>query len=83
MDRLGTVKLLIVLDDFAGWDPDAPWNDLSFYVKRGDAIERIAVVGPHRWRSHMLMFAGAGLRKAPVEYFPPGAAAEARDWLSS
>ena len=79
----GAVRLLIVLDGFTGWDPGAPWNDLTFYMKHGDAIERIAIVGPDRWRSHMLMFAGADLRASPVEYFPLGTAAEARAWLSS
>jgi stage II sporulation SpoAA-like protein len=79
----GAVRLLILLDGFTGWDPGAPWNDLSFYMKHGDAIDRIAIVGPNRWRSHMLMFAGAELRKAPVKYFPPGTDAEARAWLSS
>ena len=81
--RQGRVRLLIVLEGFTGWDPGAPWNDLSFYMQHGDAIERIAIVGPDRWRSHMLMFAGADLRKAQVEYFPLGTAAEARAWLSS
>ncbi len=52
-------------------------------MKHGDAIERIAIVGPSRWRDHMLMFAGAELRKAPVQYFPVGTDAEARTWLSS
>ena len=83
IDRLGTVRLLIVLNAFAGWDPDAPWNDISFYVKHGDAIERIAIVGPDRWRNHMLMFAAADLRKGPVQYFAPEAAADARAWLSA
>ncbi|HEX7019157.1 MAG TPA: STAS/SEC14 domain-containing protein [Gemmatimonadaceae bacterium] len=81
--RCGTVRLLIVLRDFSGWDPTAPWADLSFYAQHGDAIERIAIVGPNRWRNHMLMFAGADLRQAPVEYFLPGTIAEARAWLSS
>lgn len=81
--RIGNVRLLIVVGDFSGWDPGAPWNDLTFYMEHGDAIERIAIVGPERWRSHMLMFAGADLRRAPVEYFPPGMVDEARAWLSS
>jgi hypothetical protein len=83
ISRAGAVRLLIVLDEFSGWDPGAPWNDLSFYMKHGDAIERIAIVGPNRWRSHMLMFAGADLRKSPVQYFLPGTVAEARVWLAS
>ena len=81
--RSGTLRLLIVVNDFAGWDPAAPWTDLFCYVPHGDAIERIAIVGPNRWRNHMLMFAGADLQRAPVEYFLPGTIAEARAWLSS
>ena len=80
---LGHVRLLIVLESFAGWDPDAPWNNLSFPVKDGSVIERIAVVGPGQWRRHMLMFAGADLRRASVQFFLPDAEAEARAWLSS
>jgi hypothetical protein len=77
------VRLLFVLDGFEGWEPDASWNDLSFYVSHGDAIERIAIVGDERWRSQTLMFAGADLRRAAVEFFPGNAVAEARGWLSA
>lgn len=83
MTRVGPVRLLFVLTQFEGWEPRAVWNDLTFYVRRGDMIERIAIVGPERWRSESLMFAGADLRKAPVEYFTEEAAADARAWLSS
>jgi len=82
MARRGPVRLLFVLDGFDGWEPHARWNDLTFYVKHGDAIERIAIVGPERWRTETLMFAGADLRKARVEFFAEGDAAEARAWLS-
>ena len=63
--RLSAVKLLVVLTGFEGWQPHADWNDLTFVVKHGDAIERIAIVGDPKWRSEALMFAAAGLRKAP------------------
>jgi SpoIIAA-like len=81
MTRAGAVKLLFVLDGFDGWEANAEWNDLSFYVKHGDRIERIAIVGPERWRSETLMFAGADLRKASVEFFHEDA--DAHTWLSS
>ncbi|HET7220059.1 MAG TPA: STAS/SEC14 domain-containing protein, partial [Vicinamibacterales bacterium] len=81
--RVGSVRLLFVLDQFDGWDPDATWNDLTFYVTHGSSIERIAIVGPERWRDLALMFAGADLRKAPVEFFGDSAEPEARTWLSS
>jgi SpoIIAA-like len=83
MARIGSVRLLVVLDGFEGWEPHARWNDLSFYVRHGDTIERIAIVGPERWRSPALTFANADLRRAPVEFFPVGAFAEARAWLSA
>ena len=81
--RDGPVRLLLLLCDFAGWEPRADWNDLSFYVRHGASIERIAIVGPERWRSETLMFAGADLRKAAVEYFDEGALPDARGWLTS
>lgn len=81
IDRIGPVRLLVVLDRFEGWDASDNWSDLAFYATYGDRIARIAIVGEERWRSHMLMFAAADLRKAPVEYFPEQAIAEARTWL--
>jgi hypothetical protein len=80
--RGGPVRLLFVLQDFDGWDSGDDWRDLSFYVKHGSAIERIAIVGPERWRDLTLMFAAADMRQAPVEFFPTGEIAEARTWLS-
>jgi hypothetical protein len=83
MARIGPVRLLFVLEAFEGWDPGATWNDLTFYVTHGSSIERIAIVGPERWRDLTLMFAGADLRTALVEFFRDGAESEARAWLSS
>jgi hypothetical protein len=82
MARLGPVKLLFVLEGFDGWDPRDNWSDLSFYMTHGETIQRIAIVADERWRSETLMFAGADLRKAPVEFFPGDAVADARAWLT-
>jgi hypothetical protein len=83
LDRVGSARLLCVLKEFEGWQRDEDWNNLAFYVKRGDAIERIAVVGEERWRDLTMMFASADLRKAPVEFFPEHDIARARAWLSA
>ena len=82
-DGAGTVRLLVRLEAFEGWDNDPRWNDLSFYIIHGDALERIAIVGDERWRGEALMFAAADLRKGPVEYFTPDLEPEARAWLGS
>ena len=83
MRQTGQVKLLFVLKDFEGWETNGDWNDLTFYVKHGDAVERIAIVGDAKWRSHALMFAAAGLRRAPVQFFSEDDLPSARAWLSA
>lgn len=81
--RIGPVKLLVVLNEFEGWERQGNWDHAAFYVEHGDDIARIAIVGPERWREEMLMFSAAGLRKGPVEFFREGATAEALAWLSA
>jgi len=80
-DSDAAVRLLVVLRDFNGWEPNASWNDLTFYVKHGDRLGRIAIVGDERWRGHALMFAAADLRKGPVEFFVQEQLPQARAWL--
>ena len=81
--RVGSVRLLCVLNQFEGWESRPGWNDLTFYVQHGDAIERIAIVGPERWRALGLMFASADLRRASVEFFPENDLPRAREWLAA
>ena len=80
IERLGTVRLLWILEEFEGWDPKDHYN-LSFYMKHGDAVDRIAIVCEERWRDLAMMFVAAGLRKGLVMHFPEGALDEARAWL--
>ncbi len=79
--RTGSARLLWVLDGFEGWDPQDRWDDLTYYVSHGDRIDRIAIVGPARWRSETVMF--AGVRRAPVEFFVDGTLDLARAWLTA
>ena len=78
----GGIKLLVLLEDFRGWQKGADWNDATFYFEHGDDVKQIAFVGDPRWETEALMFVGAGLRRAPVKYFQPAQEAEARSWLS-
>jgi hypothetical protein len=73
--------LVRVEDDFCGWVGGEEWNDMTFFVEHGDRIEKIAIVGNSEWETKMLMFTGAGLRRAPVRYFPLAQLAEAKAWL--
>jgi hypothetical protein len=81
IENRGSVKLLFLLERFEGWERSPGWGDLDFYATHGRSIERIAIVGDEKWRDEALMFAGAGLRKADVEYFLPSQNDQARAWL--
>jgi len=82
MRRVGNIRLLFVLDAFQGWDEQEDWRDMNFYAKYGSSIDRIAIVGEERWRSETLMFAGADLRRAPVQFFPVASLGDARVWVN-
>jgi hypothetical protein len=75
-------RLLVVGEDFQGWERGADWNDLDFLISHSGKIAKIAIVAELRWEAHALAFAGAGLRRAPVKFFLPQQMAEARSWLS-
>ena len=75
-------RLLVVAENFEGWQRFADWNDLDFMLSHGGAIAKIALVGDQRWETSALAFAGAGVRRAPVKFFPLDQLAQARVWLA-
>lgn len=75
------VKVLVLAEDFQGWERNEEWGDISFFFEHGNRIEKIAIVADAKWETEMMLFAGAGLRRAPVNFFPSGQIASARAWL--
>lgn len=75
------IKLLIILNDFKGWEKDEGWGDMTFYAAHREKITKIAFVGDPKHETDMLMFSGAGFRPAPVKYFQPNQLELARKWL--
>jgi SpoIIAA-like len=82
IDRTGKIRLLIVLSHFHGWAPGR-WQHLTFYVKHGGDVERIAIIGDERWRTETLMFAGADVRQGSVAFFSPPYRSQAATWLDA
>ena len=54
-------RMLVVADNFEGWERGADWNDLDFLLSHGGEIAKIALVGDPRWEVQALAFAGAGV----------------------
>ncbi len=75
-------RVLAIADQFQGWQRGADWNDLDFLLSHGGEIAKVAIVADPRWEVQALAFAGAGVRKAPVRFFPPNDIAQARVWLA-
>jgi hypothetical protein len=75
-------RLLVILENFEGWERRADWDDLDFMISHGGKISRIALVAEPRWETLALAFAGAGVRRAPVKFFPPNELDQARSWLA-
>src|SRR6266481_3702194 len=78
----GTVKLLVPLENFSGWERGEQWGDTDFFFSHRNDFEKIAVVGNLRWEAQVLAFTGAGFRKGPVKFFPETSEPEARAWLA-
>lgn len=76
-------RVLALLQDFRGFESDAGWDDLNFQIAHGPQIAKIAIVGDPVWEAEVLVFAGAGFRRAPVRFFPANHEAAARVWLAS
>ncbi len=83
IDRNQKVKLLVLAEDFTGWGKEGDWGDLTFMYEYDSCIEKIAVVAEANWKEQMLMYLGAGRRKAEVKFFFYDEEEDARDWLGS
>jgi hypothetical protein len=77
---LGSVRVLITLERFVAWDPDALTDsDPSLWLDDDEGVVRIAVVGDPAWRHTILTLVAQSLRRVPIEYFTDDAMA--RRWL--
>jgi hypothetical protein len=77
----GPIKVLVLLEKFAGWERNEDWGDTDFFFRHQHDVEKMAVVGDRSWEAQVLAFTGAGLRKGPLKFFPETGEQEARAWL--
>ena len=77
----GQWRILVLTENFLGWERGGSWDDFSFQSEHDVQIERMAIVGEQKWEELALLFAAKGLRKFPIQYFNPAQVATARAWL--
>jgi hypothetical protein len=73
--------VLVIVENFKGWERSADWGDRDFFVEHDHQIEKIVIVGDSKWKLETLMFAGAGIRSGQVKFFPESQLTMARTWL--
>jgi len=78
----GNIKLLVILEDFEGWEVGKDWEDTGFDDANDQFLIRFAIVGDEKWRDKALMFSLAGLRPVDIRYFSSGEEVAARAWLA-
>ncbi|MHC1764471.1 MAG: STAS/SEC14 domain-containing protein [Verrucomicrobiia bacterium] len=81
--KSGKIRILVLLEGFAGMDKVGDWGDVSFQAENDPFIEKIALVGERKWEDVALLFAAKGIRRVQIEYFPPTDLTKAKTWLAA
>lgn len=80
IEEHGKLRLIVIMDDFHGWDAAALWEDVKFDFKHFADFQRIAIVGDSRWQEGMALFCKP-FTSAEVKYFEEGHLSVATNWL--
>ncbi len=74
-------KVLVIVEDFEGWEKSEEWGEDDFLLEHGNEIVKISIVAEERWKERLLMYVGKGLRATEIEFFAPSSLKEAELWL--
>src|SRR6185295_2813039 len=69
IDAAPAVRLLVVLDGFAGWKGGNEWGDEDLRLRDDAKVAKVAIVGENRWKDEVYAFIGQPFRRMPIEYF--------------
>ena len=75
------IRMLVIMEDFHGWDAGALWEDIKWDMKHFNHVERVAAVGDKKWEKWMCGFCKP-FTTAKVRYFEMHELPEARAWLN-
>jgi len=80
--QYGKIRVLMVMDDFHGWDAGALWEDIKWDAKHFNDVERVAIVGERKWQEWLATMCKPFTRGV-VRYFDHEKLAEARAWVEA
>jgi hypothetical protein len=76
----GSVRLLLEMHEFHGWEMAAAWEDTKFGMRHYHDIDRLAMVGDKAWQHGMAVFCKP-FTKADIKYFDVSEAEAAKAWI--
>jgi SpoIIAA-like len=81
MDAGERPRVLVLLENFGGWQKGDSWAEADFMFSYGERIAKIAIVGAGDRQDEVKAFTGAGLRPTPVMFYAAEETDAARAWL--
>lgn len=77
----GAIRVLLMGQEFQGWERGGEWADFDVVAERDRHIEKIAIVADEKWKDEILMFMGSPFREVAIEFFSRDRLADARKWV--
>src|SRR5687767_11093647 len=65
----GSVRVLLRLEEFAGWNPDASFERETLWMRDDEGVSRMAIVGEPAWKMAVLTLIAQPVRQVPIQYF--------------
>ena len=65
----GHVRMLIIAEDFQGWQKGDDWDDVSF-MENDPYIRKMAIVGEKKWEELALLFTAPNDAQIPHRVLP-------------
>jgi hypothetical protein len=78
----GSISMLVLVEDFRGWQKGDDWSDVSF-MDNDPFIRKQAIVGDRKWEELALIFSAQMVRQFPIRYFEPHELNLAKAWLAA
>ena len=81
LEKHGDIRCLLEMEDFAGFEMRALWDEIKFDTKHASQFERCAIVGNRQWERWMTKFSHLLFRRAEIRYFEVSELDAAREWI--
>jgi hypothetical protein len=76
----GKIRVLCQMLDFRGWELGALWEDVKLDLKHFADVERLAIVGHHKWEAGMAIFCKP-FTNSKVRHFDLRDSQLAEEWI--